>query len=141
MVGTTEGRATVEGISDFLIVGNTILLEIGDQILLETGVDFLLLEDGASTGISAGETTVRGIGAALVDTFGTSAGIATVSGVMEEPSGPSGDTLLLEIGDDILLENDDFLLLETGAVPPAGIILDTLDQEISDTSGDFILEV
>ncbi len=94
-IGTSGGMATVEGVSDFLIVGNTILLEIGDQILLETGVDFLLLEDGASTGISAGETTVRGIGAALVDTFGTSAGIATVSGVMEEPSGPSGDTLLL----------------------------------------------
>jgi hypothetical protein len=59
---------------------------------------------------------------------------------MEEP-GPVGDTLLLEIGDDILLENGDLILLETGAVPPAGIILDTLDQEISDTSGDFILEV
>jgi hypothetical protein len=139
-IGSIFAFATVDGYSDFLISGSALLQEIGDSILLETG-DRLLIEDAASTGISAGEAfPVRGVGAALADALGTSAGITTVSGVMEEP-GPVGDTLLLEIGDDILLENGDLILLETGAVPPAGIILDTLDQEISDTSGDFILEV
>lgn len=140
MVGTAEGRATVDGVSDFLIVGNSILQEIGDRILLETG-EYLLIEDGASTGLVECVPTVRGIGAALVDTAGTSAGIGSASGVMEEPSA-AGDTLLQENGDDLLQENSDFILLETGAVPPSGRLLDVTSlNAIVSVTGDYLIGV
>jgi hypothetical protein len=139
-IGFSEGRATVEAVSDFDIVGNTILQEDGDQILQETG-EFLLLEDGASTGFVECVPTVRGTGAALADAFGTSAGIGSASGVMEEPAA-AGDTLLQEIGDDLLQESGDFILLETGAVPPGGRLLDVTSlNALVSVTGDYLIGV
>jgi len=139
-IGTAEGRASVDGVSDFLITGNSILQENGFVVLQETG-ERLLIEDAASTGVADGTTVVRGIGAALVDTFGTSAGIATVAGVMEDP-GAAGDTLLLEDGDDLLQENGDFILLDAGAVPPSGRLLDVTSlNALIGVNGEYLIGV
>jgi hypothetical protein len=162
--GTAFGLAFVEGVGEFELTGNSILLEIGDQLLMETG-DFLLLEDGASAGLAAGDTTIRGIGERLVDAVGTVSGAtATASGAFEEPNltdnlllengdgillenndllllESNGDNVLLENGDDLLLEDGSLLLLESGAVAPPTAIKDVDGFEIFDTNGDYILEV
>lgn len=139
-VGVSNAFATAEGYSDFLISGDGLLQEIGDNILLETG-ELLLLEDAASIGLSECVPTVRGVGAALADTFGASDGVASVSGVMEEP-GAAGDTLLQENGDDLLQENSDFILLETGAVPPSGRLLDVTSlNALVSVTGDYLIGV
>ena len=140
IVGTSGGLSTAAGVSDFVIIGNTLLKEDDDQILQETG-EFLLLEDAASTGtVNDIALFIRGVGAALADAEGRSDGVASASGVLEEPSA-SGDALLQEDDFSILQEDDDFILLETGAVPPPGVLLDMNGEEISDVNGEFITGV
>lgn len=140
MVGTSGGLSSADGVSDFELVGNTLLQEIGDQILQESG-EFLLLEDGASTGtVNDVALVIRGVGAALADALGISDGVASASGVLETPTA-SGNSLLQEVGDDLLQESGSFILLETGAVPPPGVILDMNGEEISDVNGEFITGV
>ena len=136
ITGTILGYALVSGVSDFALSGNALLQENGDALLQEDGFR-LLLEDAASTGLSEGTTFVRCTSSWLVDVSGSSAGVATVSGVLETPGGV--DNLLLEDGDDLLQENGDFILLETGAVTPGTAILDMNNEEITDIDGGFIL--
>jgi hypothetical protein len=137
-VGYSQGFATVSGVSSFVLSGDAIQLETGDRLLQETG-DWLLIEDAASSATATGIATVSGVGGARVDRSGRTEGLATVTGVMEEPS--LADKILLEDGDDLLLETGDFLLKESGAVAPPTAIQDTDGFEILDTTGDYILGV
>jgi len=141
MDGTAAGRATVDGVSDFLVVGNSILQEDGFRLLQEDG-SALSVEDAASFGtVNDISISVRGIGAALVDAFGTSAGVASVSGVIEAP-GAGTDNLLQEDGSALLQEDDDLILLETGAVPPSGRLLDVTSlNALVSVTGDFLIGV
>jgi hypothetical protein len=134
--GISDGLAVVLGDADYIVGGNSILQETSDRILLETG-EYLLIEDAALVGLSAGFAGVIGYGASFADGQGLSAGNTTpIRGVGEVPS--VADNLLKEDGDDILLETGDFLLLEDGTVAPSSTLLDANNTEILDTNGDFM---
>jgi hypothetical protein len=142
VIGSAFGTSDATAVSEFEIVGNTILQENGDQLLQENG-DFLLVEDAASFGtVSDINLSVRGVGAALADAMGMASGVATVTGVIEAPGGAGGDSLLQENGDDLLQENSDFILLEVGVLPPSGRLVDVTGlNALLSVTGDYLTGV
>ena len=140
VVGYSQGFATASGVSSFVLSGDAIQLETGDRLLQETG-NWLLIEDAASVATATGIATVSGDGGARVDRSGRTEGLATVTGVMEDP-GAAGDALLLEDGFSLLQEDGDFILLELGAVPPSGRLLDVTSlNALLGVNGEYLIGV
>lgn len=118
-VGSTFGFAQVSGIGDF-----TLTLDV------------------SSFGTIEGFALVSAEGASFVDRIGTSAALATVTGVLEVPGGGGGtNRILQEIGDDLLLEDGSFMLREDGITVAPTTILDLDGFPITDLNGDNVLEV